>query len=67
MPFLRSSQTQPGATGAQAWTHPSPLLSCLPHNGRPPQLGEGCSFPQELIVEEQDPLLLSLGQGEERQ
>lgn len=47
--------------GAQVWTYRGPLLSCLPHNGCPPQLGEGCPFPQELIVEEQDPLLLSLG------
>lgn len=62
-PFSHGSQTQPGATGAQARTYWSPLLLSLPHDGRPPQLGEGRSFPQELVVEEQDPLLLSLEQG----
>lgn len=61
--FSHGSQTQPGATGARARTYWSPLLLSLPHDGRPPQLGEGRSFPQELVVEEQDPLLLSLEQG----
>lgn len=42
----------------------SPLLSCPPHDGSPPQLGEGCSLPQEIIVEEQDPLLHRWGQGD---
>lgn len=57
---LRPSQ-EPQGPGAR--TYWSPLLLSLPHDGRPPQLGEGRSFPQELVVEEQDPLLLSLEQG----
>lgn len=60
MPLPLSSQTQPGA---QAWTYRSPLLSRPPHDGGPPQLGEGCSLPQEIVVEEKDPLLLTLGPG----
>lgn len=62
-PFSQGSQTQPGATGARARTYWSPLLLSPPQDGRPLELGEGCSFPQELIVEEQDPLLLSLEPG----
>ena len=50
-----------GGTRVQAWTYWSPLLSRPPHDGGPPQLGEGHSLPQEIVVEEEDPLLLSLG------
>lgn len=63
-PFSHGSQTPPAAAGARARTYWRPLLPSPPHDGRPPQLREGRSLPQELVVEEQDPLLLSLEQGE---
>lgn len=49
--------------GKEAWTYWSLLQSRPPQDGSPPQLRKGCPLPQEVIVEEQGPLLLSLGPG----
>ena len=49
--------------GWAAWTYGSPLPLRPAHDGSPSQLRKGRPLPQQVIVEEQDPLLLSLGSG----